>query len=180
VRAADSPSGTANGRKPALRRQARDPFQVLGELLLFERKLRSRIEMLQRAAATNLKVRAARLHAIGGGRQHSLEPRLIVLTMATPPSKADGLPGQRTCHERSLTLANDAGTFVAQATTTPVSWTSAANAARRLTSEDSRLRELGVMRLIRVAQQRAHAFEFRLEPRPVQSRPQELESQVIR
>jgi hypothetical protein len=110
-----APGGTAYGRKPPLRRQARDPFQVLSELLLFERQLRSRIQMLQRAAATDLKVRAARLHAIGGGRQHRLEPRLIVLTMATPASKADGLPGQRACHERGLTLANDAGTFVAQA-----------------------------------------------------------------
>ena len=109
-----APGRTANGRQPALRRQARDPLQILGELLLLERKLRCGIKVLQCAAATDLEVRAARLNAIGGGREHRLQPRLIVLSMATPPPKAHRLSGQGARHQRSLALANDAGTFVAQ------------------------------------------------------------------
>jgi hypothetical protein len=73
------------------------------------------IEVLERAAAADAEVPAARCHALGRGVQHFDGDRLVVAALAANAPEAHGLAGQRAVDEhRFAGDVRDAAALVVQ------------------------------------------------------------------
>ena len=70
--------------------------------------------MLQRAAAADAEMRAARHHAFRGGLEHGEQLGFVVLAMVATADETHGLAGQRAADESGLAAAHDALAFVVQ------------------------------------------------------------------
>src|SRR4029077_9113147 len=97
-----APDGTGERGEPVLGADARDAFEVLAQLLLLQRQLRRRLQVLQRAAPAHPEVRAARLHARGGGVYDLQQLCLIVLAVPSGAPEAHDLPRQSAGDEGRL------------------------------------------------------------------------------
>ncbi|MGC2462904.1 MAG: hypothetical protein WA446_18335, partial [Steroidobacteraceae bacterium] len=63
--------------------------------------------LLQRAAAADIEMRAARRHPIGAGNHDVHELRLVVPAVAPPAAKADGVCRQRSGGKYRFAAAHD-------------------------------------------------------------------------
>jgi hypothetical protein len=109
-----APGAALNGLQPAHRRHPAQAFEALGQLQLLELQLRSVVEVLQRAAAADIEVRAARNYALSRRRENLLEMRLVVLPVAARTAKTNRLPRQSPGDESGLGLMDYALPLLAQ------------------------------------------------------------------
>ena len=105
--AAIAPRRIGQRRKYTLRHHLADALEIFEQHALLRRDLRDRIEMLQRAAATDAEMRAARRDAVGRGAQHFLDCRLVVMPMLAGVAHAHALARERPGDEHGL--AGDVG-----------------------------------------------------------------------
>ena len=142
------------------------------ELALLGGELRRGRQVLQRAAAADAEMRAARCDALGRGLEH-LE-QLAVVVLAVPPRapEADALARQRAGDEHGLAAVHDALAFVRERADRarlrrglirgcdPAPRAPRRPAPRRSSAALPGAQELGEVRLLRGAQKRAHALEL--------------------
>ncbi len=99
-------------RQAALRLHLAEPAQRLAQLRVLDRQLRSRREVLQRAAAAVAEMRALRRDAIGRRRDHADQLPLVEAALALADPVFDGLTGKRAGHEHDLARLHDAPAVV--------------------------------------------------------------------
>ncbi len=101
--------------EPALRLDLADALEILGEHALLRGDLRSRRQVLQRAAAAGAEVRTTRLDALGRSRQQRLDARFVETAMARADAHDGAFAGQCARDEHGLAVdTGDAATVVGQ------------------------------------------------------------------
>src|SRR4029077_10214521 len=113
--AAIAPLWPGERAETAARRDAGDARERITELRVLRRELRGGREVLQCAAPTDAKVRAARRHPLGGGLEHLEQLTLIVLAMRARAAEADELTRERCGDECRLATVHHPLAFVCQA-----------------------------------------------------------------